>query len=415
MQILALELKRMLKTRLTLCCLAAALLLTALCAWTPTTFVETATEGPDGSVSRISGLPAIDHYRQYNETMYGEVKAEMVREAIEIRQRIYREYDSEYGENLPELVYFRDVWPYIRISKGALELLADRHTGFAPEVAEIDAAMLDDYYGLLEGRLSSVLQMENPGHPAAEASAMQKFARVPRPYTYYFGIGSDNMDYECLLLLAISLICALICATVFSSDAQTGAEDILLCCKHGTRRLALAKIGSALIICLSLLLACGSLWIVLTGLLFGREGNLSSVQIIYSVTALLPWNMGQLQWRLLFYTLLLAACTVAFTLLISARCRSNVTAVSASLLAAVLPMITYVAVPDPLERWLQCLLPSGGIGTANSILYLLTSYDHLHLGAASYWQPNVLLAVSAVELPLFLLLTLLCCRRKTQL
>lgn len=412
MRLFALEIKRVLKTRLTWVLVTAALLLSVVCAWLPVTFVEVLTENEAGVETRLTGLDAIHYYQQYNEILYGEVTPEMVRNAVEIRQNLYRAYDSEYGENIPEQVYFKELWPYIRLSTGALEVMADPNNGIVPELLAIDASKLDNYYGLMEGRLSSVLRMENPDNPAAEISALKKFSAVQRPYTYYFGVGRNNMDYETLLMFAVCVICVVIGSTVFSTDSQTGADDIQRCSKHGGLCLALTKICSAMLICLTLLFLCGVIWIGLTSLFFGSAGNLSSVQILYSITSLVPWTMGQMQWGILWYTLLILCCTVAFTLFLSATCKNNVSSVAASLTAVILPMIVYVAVPEKIEKWLQCFLPSGGIGLANSVLYMLTDYDYLHLSSVSFWNADVLLAVTAAEIPLFLLLVMIRYQRK---
>ena len=45
--------------------------------------------------------------------------------------------------------------------------------------------------------------------------------------------------------MLLTLLCAVIAAPVFASDAQTGAQDIQLCTKNGGLRLAAAKLAAA--------------------------------------------------------------------------------------------------------------------------------------------------------------------------
>lgn len=91
-----------------------------------------------------------------------------------------------------------------------------------------------ELYSQLPKRLESVIWLEQsgkPGYEQAQAIAQKKFDAVQKPFTYSFGVSSDAMDYQTLLSLLLTLLCAVIAAPVFASDAQTGAQDIQLCTK----------------------------------------------------------------------------------------------------------------------------------------------------------------------------------------
>ena len=68
---------------------------------------------------------------------------------------------------------------------------------------------------------------------------------MEKPFQYYSGIGSNAMDYQVLLIYLITILCVVIASPIFSSDYQTGADDILRCTKHGRGKMAGRKIGSA--------------------------------------------------------------------------------------------------------------------------------------------------------------------------
>lgn len=412
MRLFSLELKRIIKTRLVIILMLAAIVLSVLCAWFPVIFVEAVTLDGNNHEVKLTGLDAIRFYQE-NDYRQGIVTAEKVQDAMKHRQEILREYNSEYGENIPDVVYTRELWPNVRITKGAMEVMADRSNGIVPKVLDIDTSVLSDYYGLMEGRLRSILRMEDPRYPSAEEKAVEKFSAVSKPYTYFFGVDSNNMDYETILIFLLCVICAFICSTLFSSDAQTKAEEIHLCSKNGALNLAVTRIGVSMTICAALFVICVSIFILITQSFFGKTGNLTSVQVLYSVTSLIPWNMGQLQWNLMWYSLLFMECTILFSLLISTLCRNNTTAVGSSLLSVVLPIIVYVAAPEKIGNWIQCILPSGGIGTSNSVLYMLRDYTFLHIGKLSFWSVDVLLFITALEIPLIMLTTMFFYRRKT--
>ncbi len=42
----------------------------------------------------------------------------------------------------------------------------------------------------------------------------------------------------------------------------------------------------------------------------------------------------------------------------------------------------------------------------NSLLYQLTSFNYLHIGAISIWTPYIIMATAVIEIPVFLFLTI---------
>ena len=108
MRLLSLEMKRILRTRITWILLGMALVLTVAMAYIPVTFEGVMIE-EQGEEKELGGLEAIRYYRQFNDTIYGEVTTEKLRDAIEKRQKLYQEYDSEYGENIPSKVYYEEL------------------------------------------------------------------------------------------------------------------------------------------------------------------------------------------------------------------------------------------------------------------------------------------------------------------
>lgn len=199
---------------------------------------------------------------------------------------------------------------------------------------------------------------------------------------------------------------------MFSSDSQTKANDIQFCTKYGTLRLSLTKIIASSLICGALFVACSGIFITLTGIFFGKESLSTSVQALYSVTSLPDWNMGEMMWGIMWCSLLLVGCTVAFTFIVSALCSKNATAVCISLLSVIAPIITYVALPEKIEKWIQCFMPSGGIGTSNSILYMFINFDFLPVGNKAFWNSEAILVISAVEIIVFIILTLFVSKRR---
>ena len=220
------------------------------------------------------------------------------------------------------------------------------------------------------------------------------------------------MEYETFFIFLITILCAVIVAPIFSTEYQTGADDIIRCTKNGKRKLAIIKVASACLIVGMLYLLCGITWIVVTNSLFGWEGTKTSIQLSFSVTTLLPYNVGQLQWANLLGGFLLFLSAICFTLLLSSLAKSNVSALALALLFVLLSFLVYTVMPGQLGDWLQTLLPGAGIGLGNSLLYAMTNFDFLHLGSASFWNTDVMLMLALVKIPLFIMFTIVVYDRK---
>lgn len=410
MRLLALEIKRVLKTKRTWILIVASVLLAVFMAYIPITFVTVQKTDESGNYVEITGKDAINYYK--SNMVQGVVKSEILRDAVRRYQEVYKTYDSVYGDNIPSEVYYEKLSAYQPYIRGIKEALADRNNGMSPVIADISIDKVGEYYDLLESRLASVIDMEQTGHPAAKEVALSKFAKVQRPYEYYYGAPSDSMEYETIFIFLITILCAVIVAPIFSTEYQTGADDIIRCTKNGKRKLAIIKVASACLIAGMLYLLCGITWIVVTNSLFGWEGTKTSIQLSFSVTTLLPYNVGQLQWANLLGGFLLFLSSICFTLLLSSLAKSNVSALALALLFVLLPFLVYTVMPGQLGDWLQALLPGAGIGLGNSLLYAMTNFDFLHLGSASFWNTDVMLMLALVKIPLFIMFTIVVYDRK---
>ena len=246
MRLLALEIKRVLKTKRTWILIVASVLLAVFMAYIPITFVTVQKTDESGNYVEITGKDAINYYK--SNMVQGVVKPEILRDAVRRYQEVYKTYDSVYGDNIPSEVYYEKLSAYQPYIRGIKEALADRNNGMSPVIADISIDKVGEYYDLLESRLASVIDMEQTGHPAAKEVALSKFAKVQRPYEYYYGAPSDSMEYETFFIFLITILCAVIVAPIFSTEYQTGADDIIRCTKNGKRKLAIIKVASACLI-----------------------------------------------------------------------------------------------------------------------------------------------------------------------
>ena len=171
MRLLALEIKRVLKTKRTWILIVASVLLAVFMAYIPITFVTVQKTDESGNYVEITGKDAINYYK--SNMVQGVVKPEILRDAVRRYQEVYKTYDSVYGDNIPSEVYYEKLSAYQPYIRGIKEALADRNNGMSPVIADISIDKVGDYSDLsiwskpvirLQKRLHSPNLQKYSGH-----------------------------------------------------------------------------------------------------------------------------------------------------------------------------------------------------------------------------------------------------------
>lgn len=403
MRLLKVEMKRILKTRLTVVLLSAALLLTLLMAWLPITFPSNSFSYTDaqGNKVEVNGLQGIAHKKEVQKDITGTVTPEKVRQAVEAYQACLNKYGAETSYDLPDGVYDTEILPYAPLVKGIREAFANPDTGIAPGILDIDPEKVDDYYGVCGERIVSLMKQEQKYHPAAQQTAIDLYSQVKKPYQFYPGYSTEAMDYQILLAFLVLLLCTVIAAPVFTSDYQTGADDIYRCTKYGNAKFGCIKILSACIICGTAYCLSAATYLLVSNSLWGWECTKTSMQILYSIISLPDMNIGQMQVFVAVSGLLGLLAMTSLTLFLSSRFKNIAACLSAALLFCILPVIVYMALPEEIGIWLYSVLPAGAVSLQTSILYAAADFSFWNIGSLAIWLPHVMIGAYVVELPVF--------------
>lgn len=413
MRIYCLELKRILKTRTTIVLLAAALLLSAWMAYLPITFEEFDYVNAEGEEIKLKGRKALEYGKKLEKEYTGTVTTDKIEKALRTYQETIKKYGDIYSDDFPQYVSVEQMLPTYSLTKRIGENYADSKSGMAAELTSLDPEEMQSFYKQCKIHLKDLMNMEQSKHPNAKKQAMKIFENVDMPYSYYSGYGSNSIDYLTLYLYVLVFITALIAAPVFSSEYQTGADDILRCTRHGRTRLAVVKTLSVLTICIVSFGICLTVHTVIANTLFGWECRKTSMQILYSVVSLWNLNLGQMQNLMIAAGFLTMIATICFVLLLSANSKTTVSALAMTFLALLLPVILYQMAGDiNIANWLRILIPANGTGLGNSFTYALTDFGFLHLGNFSIWIPYAMLIAAALEIPLLAGFTIYMYNRK---
>ena len=405
MRIFCLELKRLLKSKLTWVLLALAFLLSIALAWLPAAYCYSNYTDEAGNEINLTGPASISHEKERQSEAAGIVTPERVREAVEIYQACLASYGVTESYDLPEGVYEREILPIAPLLHGVKEAFADPDTGMAPTIMEIDPEQIDDYYSVCEARLASLMAMEQPDSPSVQHKAIEMYQNIEKPFAVYPGMNSTVMDYQNMMGFLVLLFSVVIAAPVFSADYQSGADDILRCTRHGRTMLGAAKLLSALFVSGAAFVICASAHILAADSLFGWECTRTSVQMMYSIVTLADMNIGELQFLFAVAGLLSVLASVSFTLFLSARCKSIVVSLASSLVFGIAPTVISMTMPGAWSIWLCSILPASGTSIQASVLYAITDFRFLNLAGLAVWTPYAMTGACIIEIPLFAFLT----------
>ena len=406
MWIFRLELKRVLKARLTWILLVLALLFSALLAYLPTTYCYSNFTDESGNEISLTGLASIAYEKGQQAAASGIVTPERVREAVERYQSCLPAYGVKESYDLPEGVYEKEILPIAPLLHGVKEAFADPKTGMAPAIMEIAPEQIDGYYSVCEARIASLMAVEQPDNPAAQRKAVEMYQRVEKPFEVYPGVSSTITDYQNIMGFLALLFCVVIAAPVFSADYQSGADDILRCTRHGRAKLGIAKLLATLFISGLAFIICATVFILVVNSLFGWECTKTSIQMLYSIVTLADMNMGELQYLFAVAGLLSVLASVSFTLFLSSKCKSTVASLASALVFCIAPVVISMTVPGVLSTWLCSILPTSGTSIQASVLYAITDFQFLNLGGLAIWTPYAMIGACVIEIPLFAFLAI---------
>lgn len=401
------ELKRQLKTKSVRIFIVIGVVLTLVLSYLPISYIEYAYKTNDDVVITVSGLEAIQMRRTAWEDYTGKITPERI--AASLKQ--YQEALSQYGEDgiftgdMPDNEYYEKIAPIYRWIYRLREVYANPQTGAAADISSLSEQDALNFYDQCKQRLNVLMAMEQKEHPSAISQAQNLYNRVEMPFTYYSGVDGAVIDYMIFLIIFLVIIGVIIAAPVFSTEYQTGSDQILRCTKHGAYKLAATKVKVTLSIVASLYIICMLVFFIIVNTAFGWDGCKTSIQVAFSATCFLPINIGQIQVITIVAGLFALLASVCFVLLLSSKLSTVYTTTVIALLLCFVPMVLTAVFSGNIGMWIRCMFPTGGIGLSNSFFYELIGTNFIYADSVSIWIPFALLGFSIIEIPIWSALT----------
>lgn len=403
MKLYLVELKRQLTSKMVRILILSCFIITLLLSYFPIFYIEYTYLANTGTEITVNGINAIsmrkDNWKEYT----GSISPEKIASALSQYQGSMKQYgeDGIFTGKMPRSEYSQKIEPIYRWIYRLREVYASPQTGIAPDILNLSEDNALNFYNQCYQRLDTLMDMEQGEHPSAQEQAKSLYKNVGMPFTYYPGIDGAVLDYLALLIFILVIVGVVIVAPVFSGEYQSGSDQILRCTKHGTNKLASAKIKAGLSIVILLYLICVAVFILIENSCFGWESCKTSIQVAFSATSFLPINIGQMEVLVIFAGLLALIATTSCVLYLSSRLSSAYITTAIALLICFSPMFFTMIISGNFGMWIRCILPTGGVGLSNSILYELTDTNFIYAGSLSIWLPFALLIANIMETPMF--------------
>ena len=400
MYILLLELKRVVKSRMTWILLVIGTALSVIISLSVVSYAEYSYPDESGNQITISGLGAIRSNKKALQPYEGEITEPKLKGVLITAQNFYKKYGENYDfkayhDNLAPIEHFMSmIYKVYPRTGGALEALN-----------KVKPDEITNFYQERVMALEDQLAVQYPGNQDVIRQAEKINEKVKTPFVFQYGYTSDASDNLEIMIFLLVLICAMIVSPVFSADYHNGADDILRCTKHGPVRLSVIKILSAMIITFGMFAVCTLIFVLIVNTTYGWESLQTSAQVLSSVLGIAPFNAGQEQILTITEGLLTVLAVACFTLFISAKCQTPTTALIIAIAFCILPLILCNVGSGNIIDLITCVLPAGSSNMLSSFYNHLNKTVFIQIGSFNVWAPYLMLGACIIEIPLFFVLT----------
>ncbi len=403
LRIFRMELKKLLLTRAVLIGLIFSLIITIGSVLLVISYESIWYYDETGQSAEVTGMEAI---RIKNE-LYEGAAVEMTPEQIKADLAVYQEIVPQYGETafeVPGDVYYDKLYISDSNLVSLFDLFQSADTGYYMSVhVQPSQEEIDNYYDLWKEYIAARTENFYPGNEAAQKTAAGLIDQIDTPFISGGGIGTNAIDYLMFIQWFLMLIGIVIVAPLFSSDYQSGADDIQRCTRYGRLKYSVVKAAAGLLIVSVMYLVCTIGYTVLINMAYGFNGLDVSHQMFTGVNSLSPYTPGETQIFLIAAGFVCILGMYAFVLFLSSKSSSSSTTLIVSFGLVMLPMLLNMALDGSVIEWLINILPSSGLAVTTG-LWAQMGYGIaiLTAGSSGFWAPYVMVAAGAVWIPVSL-------------
>ncbi len=402
MHLLLLEMKRVIKSRMTWILLMTAVALSAIISYQAIAGAQYTSVSKNGQVTKITGMEAIRANKKQMQPYEGTITEGKLKNALHIFQQYYRSKNTNKAEL--SALYYEKIAPITYM----LDMIYGTYQGGEDEyeiLNKMDQNQIATFYRQRTQSLKNQIEAQYPNNQNIWKQVQSLNSKVKIPFFLDSGYVSDNTINLCILIFLLVLLCAMIVSPVFSADYQNGSDDILRCTKNGHAKLAVAKLGSAILIMVAMFVVCILTFVLTVNKAYGWSSLQTSIQAT-SVLSFVPLTMGQEQGLTILAGLLTLLAAACFVLFVSAKCQHPTTALIIAVAFCIFPAILHSIWHGNIANFVTCVLPTGGAGISHNFFTLLNQTTFIKLGPWYIWAPYLTAGAAIIEIPLFFILSI---------
>lgn len=392
-----LEIKKMIKNRLNIVLMITSITIIIIASFIFIRQEKIERFSDSGDIEILSGMDAINKNIKVKEKTPKEFSPEVIEEAILKYKDIVNKYEGNV-ENIPNNIYEEEITPISEILY-MVRGIYDDGTDYNLHIEDIPIEIARNFYNVRNNIIEKSIINDYGRDSLAYKQVVYFNEIVDKPFIYEYGFNS--VEFLPIIMLLLFIVNTVIIMPVFSSDYETGADDILRSTKNGRKKLVFSKIISSLIINIVLLIISMLIHIIIVNTAFGWHGMETSGQLVLGLKSFLPFNFKEILIISIVMGVLSTSAVTVLGLFISSKNRYTMTALLIGLILVVLPGILF-QIPNQIIQWIKYLLPTNG----SSFINELSVNYYLQLGEVEIWTPFIIIAVAIVSIIVFPILTI---------
>jgi len=354
--------------------------------------------------SEVSGIESIRVQREMDHALAGPLTTERLKD-------IHHRYQAACGNPdnynsagaLKDEVYCKEILPYNGILKLIRWVYSTAGTYDSEILSSVTDEMASRFYETRHAQVQSLLNMDYTfgNYSQAEKEVITRMdSKVSEPMTFDYSEGWSALLIRAfpMVFLLTGLAVCIVISPVFAYEYQTGADAVVLSSRYGRRETVRAKLAAGFLVTSGIYIAAVFVSFFSIFAAFGVYGWNCEYQII-STTSVYSLKIWQIALAGLIINYVVILSVMAFTMLLSAACKTPFAAVIISTLCTAAPMFFPQSRTNGLLNKIISLLPVKAMDTDA----VFSSYILFPVGKAVITLPYMILisacVLTAVVLP----------------
>lgn len=318
--------------------------------------------------TEVKGMEAIRVQRDMDHALAGPLTTERIEDVLHRYQTIYDDPDNYNSAGfIKDEVYWKDILPYRGILSLMERVYSPPGTYDFDILSRVTDEMADRFYEVRHGQVQETLNMDYTigNFTQAEKETVLKLdSTVSEPLTFDYTDGWKTLlirDFQTVFLMIGIAVCVII-SPVFAYEYQTGADALVLSSRYGRRETVRAKITAGFLVTSRIYLL-----VVIAGFIsvlvpYGMQGWNCDVQLL-STSSFYGLKIWQLVLLGLTINYVVVLSIMAFTMLLSAACKTPFAAVMIGTICTVAPLFFPTSKSSKLLNQIISLLPANAMDT----------------------------------------------------